>query len=78
MSHSTHSPLHPADVQPETVETHLRKDSATEPRGRSYQRPASGRTTALGRRVEKPGNGKQVGPSGQRDEGLCDAKHANK
>lgn len=43
-----------------------------------YQRPASGRTTALGRRVEKPGNGKQGGPSGQRDEAQTDSKHANK
>jgi len=43
-----------------------------------YQRPASGRTTALGRKVEKPGSGKQGGPSGQRDLGQVDGKHANK
>jgi hypothetical protein len=43
-----------------------------------YARPASGRTTALGRKVEKPGTGKQGGPSGQRDLGQVDGKHANK
>jgi hypothetical protein len=43
-----------------------------------YARPASGRTTALGRKVEKPGSGKQAGPSGQRDQSQVDGKHANK
>jgi hypothetical protein len=42
------------------------------------QRPASGRTTLLGRRVEKPGSGKPGGPSGQREIGQLDGKHANK
>jgi hypothetical protein len=43
-----------------------------------YQRPASGRTTALGRKVEKPGIIKQGGPSGQKDGAKHDRKHANK
>ena len=43
-----------------------------------YNRPTSGRTTAMGRRVERPGTGKQAGPSGQKDKGLQDRKHANK
>lgn len=43
-----------------------------------FQRPASGKTTALGRKVEKPGSGNQAGPSGQRDRAKHDGKHANK
>lgn len=42
------------------------------------QRPLSGRTTALGRRVEKPGSGSPAGPSGQRDRAKHDGKHTNK
>jgi hypothetical protein len=42
------------------------------------QRPSSGRTTSLGRRVEKPGTGRQSGPSGQTDGVQHDRKHANK
>jgi hypothetical protein len=41
-------------------------------------RPASGRNTALGRRVEKPAKEKQGGPSGQTDECQHDRKHTNK
>jgi hypothetical protein len=41
-------------------------------------RPASGRTSALGRKVEKPGTGNPGGPSGQTDEAKHDRKHANK
>ena len=43
-----------------------------------YHRPSSGRTTALGRRVEKPGESKAGGPSGQRDGAKHDGKHTNK
>ncbi|HWP11002.1 MAG TPA: hypothetical protein VNN06_04220 [Ramlibacter sp.] len=43
-----------------------------------YQRPSSGRTTALGRRVEKPGDASPAGPSGQRDTAKHDGKHTNK
>ncbi len=42
------------------------------------ERPAQGRTTALGRRVEKPGECKPGGPSGQKDGAKGDGKHANK
>ena len=40
-----------------------------------YHRPASGRTTALGRKAEKPGSRR---PGGQRDGAKHDGKHANK
>lgn len=43
-----------------------------------YHRPSSGRTTALGRKVEKPGSGSPAGPSGQKDDAKHDAKHTNK
>lgn len=43
-----------------------------------FQRPSTGRTTKLGRRVEKPGTGRQSGPSGQTDGVQHDRKHANK
>jgi hypothetical protein len=43
-----------------------------------FQRPSSGRTTALGRKVEKPGSGRPGGPSGQTDGADHDCKHANK
>jgi hypothetical protein len=43
-----------------------------------YHRPQSGRTTALGRRVEKPGEAKPGGPSGQKDGARHDGKHTNK
>ena len=43
-----------------------------------YQRPSSGRTTPLGRRVEKPGSGNPAGPSGQKDRAKHDGKHTNK
>lgn len=42
------------------------------------ERPAQGRTTALGRRVEKPGECRLGGPSGQKDRTMGDVKHANK
>jgi len=42
------------------------------------QRPASGRTTQLGRKVEKPGSGRQGGPSGQTDGAKHETTHTNK
>lgn len=42
------------------------------------QRPSSGRTSALGRKVEKPGSGTAAGPSGQTEHVHHDRKHANK
>jgi hypothetical protein len=42
------------------------------------ERPASGRNTPMGRRVEKPGESKPGGPSGQKDGAKGDRKHANR
>lgn len=41
------------------------------------QRPTTGRTTPLGRKVEKPSDTHTDGPSGQRDTTRHDKKHAN-
>jgi hypothetical protein len=41
-------------------------------------RPASGRTTAQGRKVEKPGDACPPGPSGQPDHTQHERKHTNK
>ena len=41
-------------------------------------RPSTGRTSALGRKVEKPADVKPAGPSGQRDICQHDRLHANK
>jgi hypothetical protein len=43
-----------------------------------FQRPLSGRTTRLGRKVEKPGSGRPGGPSGQTDDTDHDCRHTNK
>ena len=43
-----------------------------------YHRPQSGRTTPLGRKVEKPGEAKPGGPSGQKDRAKHDLRHTNK
>ena len=57
------------DLKPETAKNKLPPVN---------QRPATGRTTALGRKVEKPGIGNPAGPSGQKAKGPQDRKHANK
>ena len=43
-----------------------------------YERPASGRNGALGRKVERPGNENPSGPSGQTERVKHDSKHTNK
>ena len=43
-----------------------------------YKGPTTGRNTKLGRKVEKPADPKAGGPSGQRDNGKHNKKHANK
>ena len=43
-----------------------------------YHKPTTGKTTKLGRKVEKPQDPKAGGPSGQHDEGKHDRKHTNK
>ena len=42
------------------------------------QRPSTGRTSKLGRKVEKPADVNPAGPSGQRDICQHDRLHANK
>ena len=41
-------------------------------------RPASGRNTAQGRKVEKPGDASPSGPSGQPSHTQDDRRHTNK
>ncbi|HWI83502.1 DUF3175 domain-containing protein [Ramlibacter sp.] len=55
-----------------------RLDKAKDELRALFQRPSSGRTTKMGRKVEKPGTGRQSGPSGQTDGVEHDRKHANK
>lgn len=43
-----------------------------------YGRPSTGRTTSLGRKVEKPAPEKQGGPSGQTDQAQHNIEHTNK
>jgi hypothetical protein len=42
------------------------------------QRPSTGRTSKIGRKVEKPADVRPAGPSGQRDISQHDRLHANK
>jgi hypothetical protein len=43
-----------------------------------FKGPSTGRTTALGRKVEKPGDQRAAGPSGQTDSTWHDSQHTNK
>jgi hypothetical protein len=43
-----------------------------------YKSPTTGRNTKLGRKVEKPSEPKQGGPSGQTDLGKHNKRHTNK
>jgi hypothetical protein len=65
-----------AQLQPD--EKKRLEQAKDELRSLYHPRPASGRTTAMGRRVEKPGESKPGGPSGQKDGSKGDRKHANK
>lgn len=65
-----------AQLQPD--EKKRLEQAKDELRSLYHPRPATGRTTALGRRVEKPGESKPGGPSGQRDGVKGNTKHANK
>jgi len=64
-----------AQLQPED-KTKLEK--AKDELRQLYHKPESGKSTPLGRKVEKPGSGKQGGPSGQKDGAKHDGKHTNK
>lgn len=54
------------------------RDKAKDALRALYQRPTTGRTTALGRRVEKPAKDNTGGPSGQTDFAWHDSTHTNK
>jgi hypothetical protein len=43
-----------------------------------FQRPSNGRTTRLGRKVEKPGDAGAAGPSGQHESTKHNTVHTNK
>jgi hypothetical protein len=43
-----------------------------------FQRPTTGRTTRLGRKVEKPGDATAAGPSGQHEGTQHNLRHTNK
>ena len=64
-----------AQLQPEDKS---KLEKAKEELRQLYHKPESGKTTALGRKVEKPGCDKQGGPSGQTDASKHDRKHTNK
>ena len=55
-----------------------RLEKAKEELKHLYHRPDSGKSTKLGRKVEKPAEPKAGGPSGQTDRGRHDIKHTNK
>lgn len=42
------------------------------------QRPNTGRSSSIGRKVEKPGSGRSAGPSGQHDAFQHNPDHTNK
>lgn len=72
---------HPrAQLQPgEKKQTEQAEDEErVDPQRLDPQRPSTGRTSVLGRRVEKPADVKPAGPSGQRDISQHDRLHANK
>jgi len=69
---------HPCAQLPDDEHKKKAIDKAKDVLRALYQRPASGRTTALGRKVEKPGTGNPGGPSGQTDEAQHNRKHTNK
>jgi hypothetical protein len=82
MGHAATS-QHPSAAQrganlPEKEEEKNNLQKAKDGLRQLLQRPSSGRTTGLGRRVEKPGPSRTAGPSGQDDGVQHDKKHANK
>jgi hypothetical protein len=81
MGRATTTTLHPCAAQPRAPEPEgdrTRLQKAKDGLRALLQRPSSGRTTSLGRRVEKPGTGRQSGPSGQTDSAQHDRGHTNK
>jgi len=64
-----------AQTQPKDV-TNLQK--IKEEVQNFFQRPSNGRSTRMGRRVEKPGDAHAAGPSGQHEATKHDSQHTNK
>ena len=64
-----------AQLQPEDKS---KLEKAKEELRQLYHKPESGKSTRLGRKVEKPGESKPGGPSGQKDGAKHDGKHTNK
>lgn len=69
--------MHRAGAQMEPDEK-KRLEKAKDELKTLFQRPSTGRTTSLGRKVEKPGPSRTSGPSGQSDNTQHEKKHANK
>jgi hypothetical protein len=68
---------HPAAHLPQDGKTPLEKIK-DKLRAMIHERPSTGRSSKLGRKVEKPGEGGPGGPSGQQDHVSHDRKHTNK
>jgi len=80
MRHAVTAPsLHPGAQRgpgsPQDEKSRL--EQAKDKLGGFFQRPSSGRTSALGRKVEKPGPTTTGGPSGQTDSAQHDRRHTN-
>lgn len=64
--------------------THLPKDERTKLEKSKdelrvlFNKPTTGKTTKLGRKVEKPAEPRVGGPSGQHDSAIHDKRHTNK
>ena len=72
-------PLDPEQIVPTSPPHDLKQWDKTKDQPKEMaSRPSSGRTTLLGRRVEKPGHTKLGGPSGQTDSCKSDSRHTNK
>ena len=60
-------------TQPKDVTQKVKEEVQT-----FFQRPSNGRSTRMGRRVEKPGDAHAAGPSGQHEATKHDSRHTNK
>ena len=60
-------------TQPKDVTQKVKEEVQT-----FFQRPSNGRSTRMGRRVEKPGDAHAAGPSGQHEATKHDSQHTNK
>ena len=67
-----------AQTEPPKDETRTRLQQVKDDVQAIFQRPSNGRSTRLGRRVEKPGDAHAAGPSGQHEATKHDRSHTNK